>query len=335
MKILFDIYHLAEFNWIKHTILNCHYEYDITCVNRGPLTKVIAKEINGTEPIVFGDYKYNKNFFSLLAFVIIPRMFKLFFFIRKNKYNLIVSTSYQAPIIAKLLGIKSVLINDDPTRIHFRLIHNFTTVFLSPPIVKPGKNTEIFNALIHWSYLSPSVFTPNQNILKEYNLKTKQYIFIREVSTDTTNYVGQKEGLIQQISKLINPNISVVLSLEDKTKKSEYPSHWILLQEPVSDVFSLMYYSKLVISSGDSVAREGATLGVPSLYCGVREMPANNVLIELGMLFKIAPSEIPKYINDIWNDLMPIENQNIFVEKLESKWVDVNKLLLTKMSELM
>ena len=39
-----------------------------------------------------------------------------------------------------------------------------------------------------------------------------------------------------------------------------------------------MYYSQIVISSGDSGAyREGAMLGVPSIYAGNRDMPANDI----------------------------------------------------------
>ena len=46
-----------------------------------------------------------------------------------------------------------------------------------------------------------------------------------------------------------------------------------------------MYYSLLAVSSGDTVARETALLGVPTVYTGGRDMEINRPLIEEGALF--------------------------------------------------
>ena len=47
-------------------------------------------------------------------------------------------------------------------------------------------------------------------------------------------------------------------------------------QEPIEDIHSLIYYAAGLVSSGDSMAREAALLGVPSYYLGIRySMPAN------------------------------------------------------------
>ena len=64
-----------------------------------------------------------------------------------------------------------------------------------------------------------------------------------------------------------------------------YPKDWILLEEPVEGIHSLIYYSCALISSGDSMAREAALLGVPSYYLGIRyDMPANYAASRLGVL---------------------------------------------------
>ena len=61
------------------------------------------------------------------------------------------------------------------------------------------------------------------------------------------------------------------------------------------------YFSKVVISSGDSMAREGAQLGVPSFYCGVRDMFSNRILIDKGLMFKIQGNKLLKFIGSIIN----------------------------------
>ena len=74
-----------------------------------------------------------------------------------------------------------------------------------------------------------------------------------------------------------------MLSLEDKSTKERYPEDWILLEEPVEGIHSLIYYSCALISSGDSMAREAALLGVPSYYLGIRyDMPAKSCCIKAG-----------------------------------------------------
>ena len=61
-----------------------------------------------------------------------------------------------------------------------------------------------------------------------------------------------------------------------KKRRDEYPADWIMLQEPIEDIHSLIYYAAGLVSSGDSMAREAALLGVPSYYLGIRySMPAN------------------------------------------------------------
>ena len=56
-------------------------------------------------------------------------------------------------------------------------------------------------------------------------------------------------------------------------------------------------YSALVITTGDTLAREASLLGVPVIYAGRRDMPINKELIKLGLIFKIDDiSKIPNFI---------------------------------------
>jgi predicted glycosyltransferase len=47
------------------------------------------------------------------------------------------------------------------------------------------------------------------------------------------------------------------------------------------------------------MAREGAMLGVPSVYCGERMMRANDLLIKFGMLHHLPGKEALDYVNEI------------------------------------
>jgi predicted glycosyltransferase len=129
--------------------------------------------------------------------------------------------------------------------------------------------------------------------------------------------------MIRIHAKDLREDIPVVLSLEDKTMSRAFPPHWIILEEPVRDIHSLMYYAKLVISSGDSMAREGAMLGVPSIYCGERIMKANELLIKQGMLHHLPGKEMISAANQIMAGPFDAQAQNKIREKLFAKWDDM------------
>jgi hypothetical protein len=124
----------------------------------------------------------------------------------------------------------------------------------------------------------------------------------------------------------------VVLSLEDKSLQQRYPSSWIILKEPVSDIHSLIYYSRLVVSSGDSMAREGAMLGVPAVYCGIRDMKANQLLIDTGGLFHYPLDTGIDTINRLAHGPVDEPARIAFRECLEEDWIDMTAFMHTQIN---
>lgn len=333
--MLIDIYHIPQFNFFKNIILSLSHEnVDLSCVKRGRLVEIIKYECKDYNLIVLGDYKKNRGKISLIFKVIIPRIVSLYKLIKQNKYDFILTAaSYQANLIAKILNIPNISVVDDPRKILFSIIKLSADEILVPPFIASNDKIRSFNALKEWAYLSPKYFKPNPDELKKYRLEQKKYIFVREVSTNTMNYSTQEEEIILNIGDKFPNEYEVVLSLEDKKFKTKYPSEWIILEEPVDDIHSLMYYSKIVISSGDSMAREGVMLGVPSIYCGIRNMPVNDLLMKREMLFKVEPEKTSSFINDIINDVIETKGQEEFRKELFESWDDPVEIILNKIKK--
>ena len=309
-------------------------QVELGCVRRGKLATIIEHECPGFQLHVLGDYKHNKGPFSMATRIIIPRIRSLIKLIRKKQFDVVGTAHYQANLAAKYLGIPNFSILDDPRRGVLQFTKFACDEFYLPPFDNKYDQIKKFNALKEWAYLSPKYFTPNKDILEQYDLKERDYLFIREVSTDTSNYLMQEKNLIMKLSDLFAGQFKVVLSLEDKRLKDQYPESWIILKEPVSDIHSLMYYSKIVMSSGDSMAREGAMLGVPSVYLGNRDMPANQILIEKGMLFRKQGGDVASFIKDIFESKVQISGQQEFRENLLLEWDDVTELILSLVNKL-
>ena len=230
--------------------------------------------------------------------IILPRVYQLVQLFKQKRYQVVGTAHYQANAAAKILGIPNFSILDDPRAGVMQIVRASANEFYLPPFVDGFQNVKKFNALKEWSYLSPAYFQPNERVLSEYALKEKEYVFIREVSTETSNYLLQERNLVLKLSSLFKGQ-RVILSLEDKSLKDQYPSDWTILEEPVSDIHSLMYYSKLILSSGDSMAREGGMLGVPSIYLGNRDMPANKILMKRESCFANQPV-ICQNLLEVW-----------------------------------
>ena len=94
-----------------------------------------------------------------------------------------------------------------------------------------------------------------------------------------------------------------------------------------------MFYSKAVISSGDSMAREGAMLGVPSIYCGKRNMKANDLLIKKNILFKKIPEDIVPFLILILKDSINIKSQSEIREGLLYEWNDVTQFIVDEVNK--
>lgn len=326
MKILFDIKHPAQLNLFKglsQELVTEGWDVTICYLQRGKLPKIIQSEYAGLNTIAVGSSKGTK--WSILWEGNIKRTLVFLDLIRKNKYNICVAaSSIPLAMACRLLNVPVIQFYDDPERGKIGSLNAlFSNQLFFPPIVEKNKKTSTFNCLKEWSYLSPTRFRPSTAILDKYKLEPHNYIFIREVSNKSFNYYDQEDAIVCSLSREIDPNAKVILSLEDKSIAHKFPAHWTILEEPVGDIHSLIYYSKLVVSSGDSMAREGAMLGVPSVYCGIRQMKANNMLMDLGLLSHLPAKEAIPFINRYIQQEFDENEQNTVRAGLAANWDDM------------
>ena len=307
MNIWIDITHIPPLNFFKGFIkqlayTNEHHVY-VTVLNRGKLPKIAFKELANIPNItidVVGNHRMNK--WSVLWDANIVRIIKLMKWAYKKNLALSISGSVPCSLVSRVFNCKPYTLIDDPQAVTYSTIANlsyksFCMLYKVPDTYKLHPKSIVLKSLKEWTYLAPSVFTPNVSVLEDYAITPHRYLFVREVSVGTSNYASQTADSILQIANLIPSDMPVLLSLEKKDKYKEYPQNWILLQEPLQDVHSLIYYSAGLISSGDSMAREASLLGVPSYYLGIRySMPANAVAAEVGSLDNQQTMSIEKWI---------------------------------------
>lgn len=337
MNIWVDLGHIPQYNFYKPLILRlakegkCVY---VTYLNRGRMPKIIQAELGQVENVHL--YQIGKHRMSRLSVILeanLLRNVQLFIWKLGKHIDVVLSNGYQAAFIGWLFGVPSYSYDDDPQTIHYRpkvlLNKSCNYCIYKYQGKKLSSKAHILPVLKEWAYLSPSVFIPNINVLNKYGIKPREYFFLREVSVGTMNYIGQKAQAIYAIKDIIPQSKKVLFSLEEKAKRDMYPKEWQLLQEPIDDVHSLIYYSCGLISSGDSMAREASMLGVPSLYLGIRnDMPANKAAIEVANMYSNDMIDIKQWLNDC---LVPTEElnkqQEIIREKVFNSFIDISEYI--------
>lgn len=338
MKIWIDIGHAAQLNFYRNAInaLSIDNNIILTVLDRGKLVKIARKELGLIENctiIKIGSHSGSK--ISAIIDANILKLIKLYHFYLKYKPQIALGNGYLHGVIGKSFNFPVIMFSDDIERKVSAFLMNKLSSELyyvtGSDIDKIDKKISIFNSLKEWAYLSPKYFQPNEKDLIKYSVKANNYIFVREVITGTLNYQFQDKNMIASISDKFPKGLKVLLSLEDKNEIRHYPKDWILLKEPVEDIHSLIYYSKVLISSGDSMAREGSILGVPSVYCGIRDMKANNVMIKKGMLFHEKVENTIDTINRILN-ILEFQEKEKFRNKLNEDWIDITQFIVNRVN---
>lgn len=331
MRILIIISHPSHANFFKEAakiLREKGHEIFISTLDRGRLIQIVDKEYSGFDKFTGGKHKGSR--FSIIFNVNVLRFLKLLKFSLLNRIDLGLSVgSFTLGGALKILSTPNVQFDDDPERKWNILFEKITaSEIYFPQVIKPRGKIKVFNALKEWAHLSTKYYKPDPKYLDEFNLEPLKYLFVRDISTGSLNYMKQNPEIILKFSRKLPKEFKVVLSLEDKSGFRKYPDDWIIINEPVADIYSLVYYSRLVISSGDSMAREAAMLGVLGIYCGIRKMKANEILMNKGLLFHSKPGEEVKLINDILRNGMNLNSREKIRKELTDEWDDVTGLIL-------
>lgn len=348
MKIWIDIYHVPQFNFyvaLMKELVSRGHEVLLTVMDRGKTVKIARSDLErmgllgkGVQVFAIGKHKMTK--WSVLWDANICRLVELGQWRRKHKVDMCLTNGFQAAVWSKVYGNPCYTFGDDPdtfdywpkvwfaTKVHFCLVDK---QYIDGNGRELAESVGVTRCLKEWAYLNPRTFVPKVEVLEKYGVKPKEYMFLREVTVGTINYAGQASGAILGIKEMIPAGMKVLFSLEEKKRRDEYPTDWILLQEPIEDIHSLIYYAAGLVSSGDSMAREAALLGVPSYYLGIRySMPANAAASKVASLQNQKTMPFDEWITSLPTDPKAcVEKQDALRKHIDEEFIDINQYMLS------
>jgi predicted glycosyltransferase len=339
MKILVDLNHPVDVNFFKNAIKSWttqhHCQVDITLQPRGKLVPILQSELPGFSFVSMGTFQKSMVRKLLMVAWRFPRFFN---YVRRGGYDVVASFGGIGVSHATWLLKKPSVIFDDDIEygIGFYPYKPFATRLVLPAqIPVTGRNVVRYRGFKELAYLHPNYFKPNESALQEYGLKPSGYVFVREVSKISGNYAHLQSGQLASVCAHLNTmGLKVVLSLEDKSLEDQFAPYCVILQEPVRDIYSLMHFARLAISSGDTMARESCLTGTPVIYTGGRYMSVNAELTKKGIFFAPdAGHPTIDLVSMIIGQNVKEKTQETVRQALTNEWEDTTMVIVSNVLE--
>jgi|APEBP8051072266_1049373.scaffolds.fasta_scaffold08345_2 predicted glycosyltransferase len=259
------------------------------------------------------------------AINLIRTLFRLFKFMSRKKYDLIV-TDDLATIVGRIKGIPSVFFTDDDLKAVPESVILIATAsyILCPSVAYMGRYSDKkigYKALKSLAHLHPNHFQPDRSLL-DHSLHSaeKDFFLIRCVSVTSTHDVGKKgltDEILIKIVDLLKPYGDVVINsqrpLPQDLKKYE-------LNVNKMHISQYLYFAKLFISDSTTMCAEAAVLGTPAIeiddwYADFEQYKLLHN--DYGLLYGFSSEDESEILKRI-NDLMVMDNlESVFAKKRE------------------
>ena len=273
MKILININHPAHVHYYRNFIKLMEAKGHQFCViNRD--SKMINQllDIYGIEHTIRNKRPEKKGTIPSLMYLLkmILWCIRKSFTFHPDMYMGFASSA--CAITAWMFRKPSILIDDtEHNSMTHKLYMPVCTKVLTPFYFKKdlgNKDKQIrFNAYVEQLYLHSAYYENNEQVLKELNVKPKEYVIIRYVAYDAHHDLKVRpisEEVKKTIVKEISKHYKVFVSLE-KSVKDPFYDDYVLKISP-EKMHDLEANAKFMVAEGATMASEAFVLGVPYLY---------------------------------------------------------------------
>lgn len=320
-----DIGHPKDVNVFKNVVASLN--------KRGHDVKLVARAKENTKKVLedygliceFGPY-YKNIIWKACGIPIndlwlynIAKKFKPDIFVSPGSpYSAHVSKAFKKPHIA--------FIDTEIATLATKLMLPFTEmVYTSSSFYKYlGPKHHRFNSYYELAYLSPKYFNPNKDVIKTYGLKSGEYIILRLSALASHHDLNAKGFSFKNEEELNNyikelENYGTVIVSSEKDKLPAIKDHQLNFDP--KDLHHILYFAKLYIGEGASMASEAAILGIPSIYVSnTRRGYLNELEERYGLVYSISTKD------KAFEKAVEILGQH----QISTKWVEKRNRMLSE-----
>lgn len=294
MKIWIDLTNSPHVNFFAGMIMDLQKDHDVLLTCRPLANTIELLDIHALPYHIIGKH-YGKSIVKK-AVGFILRIFQLFVFLRGRKIDVAIShSSFYSPVVAWLLGIRSIYLNDNEHAQGNRVSFVFADKIMVPEFVElqkiqkqgagPAKIIQypgVKEGIYLWDY-TPSISDNFEVNDREH----KKIIFIRPEPWTAQYYQGETNFLDTLLMQLKDTAKIMLLPRGDIQKdyyRQDKFAGVTVLEKSIS-LTDIMANCDLFIGAGGTMTREAAVLGIPtiSIYQD-KLLDVDNFLIEKGFM---------------------------------------------------
>jgi len=220
------------------------------------------------------------------------------------KFDLSISSNYEAPLISWLTRRKSIVFDDNDISPNW-LYAPFVTKVFSPRFINIEKMLSygikkeklfLYEGFKEDIYLAD--YEPDPDFLN--NLPFREFVTVRPENLNASYVSGNKSIVPELIERLIKNGYNILyLPRYEMDRSYIIPNNRLFIPGSPLNGLDVCYYSTAVLTGAGTFAREAAQLGVPavSFFAGVEFLNVDKVMFEQKkVFFSREPLEIITYL---------------------------------------
>lgn len=319
MNILIQLSHPAHFHFYKNVAQNLivHGHKVLVVIKSKDILESLCQNV-GLPYVNINAHAHRGSKLGILWDMFV-RDWRLLQLVRTHHIDLLTGSTAEVAQVAMLMRKSCVNIGEDDQRVvplSKYFLAPFLQSLLAPVSCDTGsmeKRTVHYPGFQKLTYLHPNRFTPNAEVLKQYNIDaTKPYFLMRfaKLNAHHDNGVqGISTEVAQHIIDLLSPHGQIYITSERELEPQfeQYRLHINPL-----DIHHVMAFATLYLGDSQSMAVEAAMLGVPSLrfndFVGKKKIGVMEELEHVyGLTYGISSHE-PERLYDKIQELLAMPN---------------------------
>jgi predicted glycosyltransferase len=274
MKIWFDISNSPQVHLFKDMLEDLRRQGHEIVVTSRPLANTI--ELLDSEKIqhtIVGKHYGKKLSNKLFGYPI--RVYRLWHFLRDKQIDLSVSqSSFHAPVVAKLLGVRSIYTNDNEHALGNVPAFLFANTILLPQNFKIDNqilSRLISKKVIHYPGVKEGIYLWRKSYTKKIGnldiINNSINVYIRP-EPSTAQYYKGGENFLDEFIVQTKQDFKITVLPRNKEQRQHYASsqfNGVKMPETILSFDEIVKDCSVFIGAGGSMTREMALVGIPTL----------------------------------------------------------------------
>jgi predicted glycosyltransferase len=274
MKIWIDLTNSPQVNFFVPMIRDLEREHELLLTSRPLANTLDLIEMEGFSHHVVGRHYGRRKIMKAAGFLI--RAYQLYAFLKGRKIDVAIShSSFLSPVISRLLGIRSIYLNDNEHAAGNMIAFRFADCIMVPEFLEPAKVERQGGApakTISYPGVKEGIYLwQYRNGVKESrasgDVAKEKVIYVRPEPWAAQYYKGQR-NFIDSLLIDLKENFRVILLPRGSTQAIYYRQErfaGITVPEGSLSLPDIIASCDLFIGAGGSMTREAAVLGVPTI----------------------------------------------------------------------